>query len=123
MADFEPCLDLFVECIQDKVVPLEDKNVDRMLDLCKRGNLKLLSPLIQRSNDKNPGDKLKYTILHCAAEHSQLEIVQYLLPLFKPKVAELCLLLIQLEDLRDEVKAGVRNQNDLPAQEEDTEKL
>ena len=40
-----------------------------------------------------------------------------------PKVAELCLLLIQLEDLRDEVKAGVRNSDDLPAQEEATEKL
>ena len=41
-----------------------------------------------------------------------------------PKVAELCLLLIQLEDLRDEVKAGVRNSDDLPTQqEEETEKL
>ena len=116
MTDIEPVLDQFVECFQDKVLA-------RMMNLCKRGNLKLLSPLIQRSNDKNPGDKHKYTILHCAAEHSQLEIVQYLLPLFKPKVAELCLLLIQLEDLRDEVKAGVRNSDDLPAQEVATEKL
>ena len=40
-----------------------------------------------------------------------------------PKIAEFCLLLIQLEDLRDEVKAGVRNSDDLPAQEEATEKL
>ena len=40
-----------------------------------------------------------------------------------PKVAEFCLLLIQLEDLRDEVKVGVRNQDDLLAQEEETEKL
>ena len=40
-----------------------------------------------------------------------------------PEVAELCLLLIQLEDLKDEVKAGVRNPDDLPAQEEATEKL
>ena len=40
-----------------------------------------------------------------------------------PKVAEFCLLLIQSEDLRDEVKVGVRNQDDLLAQEEETVKL
>ena len=40
-----------------------------------------------------------------------------------PKIAEFCLLLIQSEDLRDEVKVGVRNQDDLLAQEEETEKL
>ena len=40
-----------------------------------------------------------------------------------PKVAEFCLLLIQIEDLRDEVKFGVRNQKDLLRQQEATEKL
>ena len=84
MTDIEPVLDQFVECFQDKVLA-------RMMDLCKRGNLKLLTPLIQKIN---------------------------------PKVAELCLLLIQLEDLKDEVKAGVRNPDDLPTQQEEaTEKL
>ena len=40
-----------------------------------------------------------------------------------PKIAEFCLLLIQLEDLRDEINIGVRNHDDLLAQEEATEKL
>ena len=41
-----------------------------------------------------------------------------------PKISEFCLVLIQLEDLKDEIKAGVRNSDDLPTQqEEETEKL
>ena len=79
MTDIEPLLDQFVECCQDKLVA-------RMMDLCKRGYVKLLTPLIQRSKDKNPGDKDKYTILHCAAEHGQLKIVQYLVPLLNDKL-------------------------------------
>ena len=86
MTDFEPYLDQFIESNLDQCVSLEDKDVDRMMDLCKRGNLKLLTPLIQRSKDKNPGDKDKYTILHCAAEHGQLKIVQYLVPLLNDKL-------------------------------------
>ena len=40
-----------------------------------------------------------------------------------PKVAEYCLQLIQLEDLKDEVDIGVRNQEDLAAQQEETDNL
>ena len=87
MTDFEPYFDQFIESnLFFTCVSLEDKDVDGMMDLCKRGNLKLLAPLIQRSKDKNPGDKDKYTILHCATEHGHLNIVQYLLPLLKNKL-------------------------------------
>ena len=40
-----------------------------------------------------------------------------------PKIAEYCLLLIQVEDLKDEVKARVRNKRDLLTQQEEIEKL
>ena len=86
MTDIEPYFDQFVEFIQHKVESPEAKAVPRMMDLCKQGNLRLLTPLIQRSKDKNPGDKDKYTILHCAAEHGQLKIVQYLVPLLNDKL-------------------------------------
>ena len=86
ITDFEPYFEQFKECNLGQCVLLEGKDVDKMMDLCKRGNLKLLAPLIQRSKDKNPGDKDKYTILHCATEHGHLNIVQYLLPLLKNKL-------------------------------------
>ena len=40
-----------------------------------------------------------------------------------PKVAEYCWQLIQFEDLKDEVDIGVRNQDDLVAQQEETDNL
>ena len=49
MTDIEPVLDQFVECIQDRTVSPETKDIARMMDLYKRKNLKLLTPLIQRS--------------------------------------------------------------------------
>jgi len=55
---------------------------ENMFELCKKGSLLgLLNPLLEDLKDKNPGDEDKYTLMHCAAEHGQLNIVEYLVPL------------------------------------------
>ena len=61
------------------------KYVEIMFSLCKKGKLNLLKPLLQDLEDKNLQDKYKYTLLHSAAEHGQLNIVEYLVPLLVDK--------------------------------------
>ena len=59
---------------------------ENMFELCKKGSLLgLLNPLLEDLEDKNPGDKDKYTLMHCAAEYDQLNIVEYLVPLLDDK--------------------------------------
>ena len=58
---------------------------DTLFHLSRKGSLVWLKPLLEDLEDKNPGDKDKYTLMHCAAEHGQLNIVKYLVPLLDDK--------------------------------------
>ena len=59
--------------------------LDTLFFLCKKGHLDILKCFLQECLNKNPGDKDKYTLMHCAAEHGQLIIVEYLVPLLDDK--------------------------------------
>ena len=54
---------------------------ENMFEMCKKGLLDLLKLHLEDLEDKNPGDEDKYTLLHCAAEHGHLNIVEYVVPL------------------------------------------
>ena len=54
---------------------------ENMFEMCKKGLLDLLKLHLEDLEDKNPGDKDMYTLLHCAAEHGHFNIVEYLVPL------------------------------------------
>ena len=51
---------------------------DTMFYLCEKGSLILLKLMLENVEDKNPGDKAKYTLLHSAVKYGQLNIVEYL---------------------------------------------
>ena len=59
--------------------------IEKMFYLCKNGYLNVLKFFLQDSNDKNPQDDDKYSILHCAVEHGKVDIVEYLVPLLSEK--------------------------------------
>ena len=55
-----------------------------MFDLCKKGDLENLKPLLEVSEDKNPKNPnagQNETLLHQAAGKGHLEIVKFLVPL------------------------------------------
>ena len=55
-----------------------DDCLDTIFYLCKGGHLELLKPFLQVAENKNSGDQDMYELLHCAAEHGQLLIVEHL---------------------------------------------
>ena len=60
----------------------DSKYEEIMFSLCKKGQLNLLRPLLEELEDKNLQDEDKYTLLHCAAEHDQFHILEYLVQLW-----------------------------------------
>ena len=66
----------------------EHESVMLLFDLCEKGDLDQMKPLLLASNDKNPLDPNNTygtTLFHHAAILGRLEIVQYLIPLLKDK--------------------------------------
>ena len=59
--------------------------VDTLFYLCEKGSIVWLKLLLEIVEDKNSGDKDKYTILHFAAEHGLLNIIESLVPLLDVK--------------------------------------
>lgn len=64
----------------------DSKYVEIMFSLCKKEKLSILRPLLQELEDKNLQDENKFTLLHCAAQHGNIEIVKYLFPLVNDKL-------------------------------------
>ena len=81
LTQFLPYQEMFEEVVSSKYTSASDK----MFYLCKKGYINMLKPLLQDSDDKNPQDDDKYTILHCAVEHGHFKIVEHLVPLLNEK--------------------------------------
>ena len=78
---FSPFKQRFEKSISGKYAT----NIEKMFYLCKNGHLNVLKSFLEDSNDKNPQDDDKYSILHCAVEHGKVDIVEYLVPLLSEK--------------------------------------
>ena len=52
LTDFEPFMEKFVELDLARFVHIKEEHVNMMFDLCEKGNLNLLKPLVQASKDK-----------------------------------------------------------------------
>ena len=74
LTQFLPYKEKFEEVIASKYA----NETEKMSYFCKMGHLNLLQSLLQDSDHRNLQDDEKSSIMHCAAEHGQFKILEYL---------------------------------------------
>ena len=74
LTQFLPYKEKFEEVIASKYA----NETAKMSYFCKMGHLNLLKSLLQDSDDRNLQDEDMYSIMHCASEHGQFKILEYL---------------------------------------------
>ena len=88
LTQFLPYKEKFEEVIACKYA----NETAKMSYFCKMGHLNLLKSLLQDSDDKNRQDDDKYSIMHCASEHGQFKILEYLVPLWSKIDPKKCII-------------------------------